>query len=135
MSEAVPPTGASKPPAGFYPNSGRMQWWDGNEWTEHFQADVGPLVGQATSEPKKKKKRVFLWVFMAVQVLFIVWVVGGASTGSGNPSDCGSLDLETCNAASDVGTSIGVALIVAFWVVVDFLMAVVYGVYRLARRN
>lgn len=85
-------------------------------------------------EPKKKR-RVFLWFFLAVQVLFIIWIVGGASTGAGTPEDCGTLSEEACNAASDIGTSIGVALIVGVWVVVDFLLAVIYGVYRLATRR
>lgn len=83
----------------------------------------------------KKKRRVFLWVFLAVQVLFLIWIVGGASTGSGTPDDCGTLDLEACNAASDIGTGIGVMLIIAVWAIVDFFMAVIYGVYRLASRK
>ncbi len=83
----------------------------------------------------QKKRRVFLWVFLAVQVLFIVWVVGGASTGSGTPTDCGVLDEETCNAASDIGTGIGVFMVIVLWAIVDFFMAVVYGVYRLASRR
>lgn len=90
--------------------------------------------GEAQVEKPKKKRRVFLWVFLAVQVLFLIWVIAGASTGSGQPTDCGTLDAKTCNDASDAGTAIGVALIIVFWTIVDFLMAVVYGVYRLARR-
>lgn len=83
----------------------------------------------------KKKRRVFLWVFLAVQVLFLIWIIGGASTGSGTPSDCGGLDTETCNAASDIGTGLGVLMIIGLWAVVDFFMAVIYGVYRLASRK
>ena len=147
------------PPAGWYPDStGTTRWWDGNQWTEHqappppapastapapdtaFQeaSTPAPSPGQvsaraAVAEPKKKR-RVFLWFFLAVQILFVIWIVAGASTGAGTPEDCGSLSDETCNAASDVGTSIGVALVVVTWVVVDFLLALVYGVYRLAKR-
>jgi hypothetical protein len=36
--------------------------------------------------------------------------------------------------AGKVGTSIGAGLIVVVWVVVDFLLALSYGIYRLARR-
>ena len=88
-----------------------------------------------TSIAPKKKRRVFLWVFLAVQVLFLVMVIGGASTGSGTPTDCGGLDEETCNAASDIGTGIGVMFLIALWAIVDFFMAVIYGVYRLASRR
>lgn len=33
-----------------------------------------------------------------------------------------------------IGKGIGVGLVVIVWVVVDFLLAVSYGIYRLARR-
>jgi hypothetical protein len=84
--------------------------------------------------PVKKKRRIFLWFFLAVQALFLIWVIGGASTGVGQPKDCGSLSAETCNAASDFGTGVGVFMVVIIWVIVDFLLAVIYGIYRLSRR-
>ncbi len=86
------------------------------------------------SKPRKKKRRIFLWVFLAVQVLFVVWIVAGLSSG-GDGTDCGTLSQQACNDASDVGTGIGVVLIVVAWMVVDFLMAVIYGIYRLAKRT
>jgi uncharacterized membrane protein len=100
------------------------------------------MAGSATSrradtretEPRKRR-RVFLWFFLAVQVLFIIWIIAGASTGAGTPEDCTGLSEEACNTASDIGTSIGVALVVGIWLVVDFLLAVIYGVYRLATRR
>jgi hypothetical protein len=144
---------SEKPPAGWYPDSnGVTRWWDGEQWTDQqppppveqppspdsvFPASSPhsqPSAAAVTTKPKKKR-RVFLWFFLIVQVLFIIWIIGGASTGAGTPEDCGSLDAETCNAASDIGTSIGVAMIVVLWVVVDFLLAVIYGVYRLAKRS
>ena len=144
---------SENPPAGWYPDStGTTRWWDGDQWTEQTPpppATTEPppaasMTGSApptgsrdearTPEPRKKR-RVFLWVFLLVQVLFIIWIVAGVSTGAGTPTDCEGLDEEACNAASDVGTSIGVALIIGLWVVVDFLLAVIYGVYRLATRR
>lgn len=86
-----------------------------------------------TTTPPKKKRRIFLWFFLAVQVLFIIWIIAGLASGNDN-SHCGSLDAKTCNDASNVGKGIGVAIIVVFWVVVDFLLAVIYGIYRLAKR-
>lgn len=83
----------------------------------------------------RKKRRIFLWVFMVIQALFIVWIISGAMSASGQAGGCEGLDAQTCNAASDVGTGIGVALIVGLWLVVDFLLAVIYGVYRLAKRS
>jgi hypothetical protein len=36
--------------------------------------------------------------------------------------------------AAKTGTALGVAVVVIVWVIVDFLLAVSYGIYRLARR-
>lgn len=86
------------------------------------------------SAPVKRRRRIFLPLFLLVQAVFIVWIITGAMSGSGQPTDCGSLTAETCDAAQNAGTAIGVALIVVCWVVVDFLLAVGYVIYRLAKR-
>lgn len=88
-----------------------------------------------TTNQPKKKKRVFMWVYLLINVLFLVWVIAGASSGAGQPTDCGGLDAQTCNDASDAGTAIGVALIVVFWAIVDVILALGYVVVRLARRG
>lgn len=82
--------------------------------------------------PPRKKRRVFLWVFLAVQALFLVWLVTGLAS-SGDTGNCGSLSQSDCEAAAAVGTGIGVMLIVGVWAVVDFFLALIYGVYRLAK--
>ncbi len=137
MSDQPPleAAGPSQPPAGFYPDaSGVERFWDGSQWTEHTKA-VGPASTMSVpAESPRKRKRVFMWFFLAVQVLFLIWIIAGISSGSGQPSDCGSLDAETCNAASDTGTAIGVALIFAFWAIVDVILGFIYLVVRLARR-
>jgi hypothetical protein len=97
---------------------------------------TAPEYGQANyDKPARKKKRIFLWFFLAVQALFIIMIIAGATSSGGDATDCGSLTQETCNAAEDVGTGIGVILIVVIWMVVDFLLALIYGVYRLAKRS
>lgn len=85
--------------------------------------------------PPKKKRRIFLWVFLAVQILFIVWIIAGIASNGGHATNCGTLSQTDCDNAKNVGKGLGVAIIVVFWIVVDFLLAVVYGVYRLARRT
>lgn len=90
------------------------------------------IISGEQAKPKKKR-RIFLWFFLAVQALFIIWLITGL-TASGDTSSCGSLSAQACKDAQNVGTGIGAALIVILWVVVDFLIALVYGVYRLARR-
>jgi hypothetical protein len=86
--------------------------------------------------PVKKRKRVFMWVFLAIQVLFLIWVIAGAASGHHvSAADCAGLDTQTCQSAADAGTTIGVGLVIAFWAVVDVILGVTYAVVRLARRQ
>ena len=103
-------------------------------WVPLGATDGGAQRSWAVDAKPKRKRRVFMWVFLAVQVLFLVWAVTGASTASGQPSDCGGLSVEDCNTASDIGTGIGVAIIVGIWFFVDVFLGVGYAVYRLAKR-
>ena len=81
----------------------------------------------------RKRRRVFLWVFLTLQALFILWIVTGTlSSGSGG---CQGLSTQACHDASTAGHGVAVALQVIVWIVVDFLVALTYGIYRLARRT
>lgn len=145
MSEQPAASEGPSTPAGWHQdtrNPGQMRYWDGERWTDHTAPANAPVAGTGTTSPTmttqppaKKKRRVFWWFFLAVQILFLIWIIAGASSGSGTPADCGTLDVKTCNNASDAGTAIGVALIVVFWVIVDFLLALIYGIYRLTHRS
>lgn len=108
---------------------------EGGQWVAIEQSGPPPASNPPAPNPPKKKRRIFLWVFLTIQVLFIIWIIAGASGGAGTPEDCASLSEEACNAASDVGTGIGVFLVFVFWVIVDFILAVTYGIYRLAKRS
>ena len=98
--------------------------------------------------------RVFLWIFLAIQAVFLIWVII-ASTRSTGPSstqiaqfcgngawqgvfssyaDCVKHGAVGLADAANVGKGIAVSLIVIIWVVVDFLLAITYGIYRLAKR-
>jgi hypothetical protein len=90
-------------------------------------------------EPVKKRKRIFMWFFLAVQALFIIWIIAGASSsGSATAKSCANLTgqaLQTCQDASHAGTGIGVALIVIVWCIVDFLLAITWLIVRMSRRR
>ncbi|MFD3939116.1 hypothetical protein ACFWSF_09270 [Streptomyces sp. NPDC058611] len=43
--------------------------------------------------------------------------------------------LRLCQDAGDVGTAIGVGLIIALWAAVDVILGITYAVYRLSRRQ
>ena len=50
---------------------------------ENEMSYTSPNAYYQQAAPPRKKRRVFLWVFLAIQVLFIVWIIAGAA--SGNP--------------------------------------------------
>lgn len=96
-------------------------------------SDLNPEPATTHPPQRKRKRRVFMWVFLAVQAIFVIWIISGIAS-AGTPSDCGSLTQEQCQTASNVGTGIGVFLIFVFWAIVDFLLGVGYVIYRLAKR-
>lgn len=77
--------------------------------------------------------RVMTWVVVAYNGLMLAWVIAGASTASGQPTDCGALDAETCNTASDAGTAIGVAGLIMLWLVGSLILGVLWLVTRPSR--
>jgi len=99
------------------------------------QPYTGPVDQTPPGKPAKKPRRIFPWVFLAVQVLFLIWVISGLAGASGDPvGDCGSLSQQACNDAESVGTGIGVALVIGLWLVVDFILAITYLVFKAVKR-
>jgi len=104
---------------------------------------------------QRRKRRVFLWVFLAVQALFIAWIVVAIATVHTAPThaqlvsgcynhnwvplfksqaDCVQHYGGALNDAGTAGKAIGVVLVIVAWCVVDFLMGITYLIYRLATR-
>lgn len=94
--------------------------------------------GDLPSQPPrkvKKKKRIFMWFFLAVQLLFIVWLVTAINSTSGNADTGGVLTQEEANSARDAGAAIGTLMIFVIWAIVDFILAVGWAIVRLAGRR
>lgn len=175
-----PHQGPQLPPPGWYSDHREPQvqrWWDGSQWTTHtrplpavpqfppsaLQAEaprtrIHPMPAQPVPvrEAPRKRKRVFLWVFLAIQVLFVIWIIVGVATVHTAPTqaqlaqgcydgrwyplfksqaDCVQHYGGALNDAGTAGKAIGVGLIVVFWMIVDVILGVSYGVYRLATRS
>ncbi len=91
-------------------------------------------IDQPQLAKPKKKRRIFLWFFLVVQLLFILWIGFGLSA-TNDPNTCDPvLTQSECDAAAGVGAGLAITAMVIMWMVVDFLLAVIYGMYRLARR-
>jgi hypothetical protein len=137
---------------GYYQQPGAYQQQPDSRYR---QQDYYRHDGYAPAPPPRKKRRVFLWVFFAVQTLFLIWLIGGLATGNHSnatdlaqacnghnwyplfksQADCHLHYNVALNDAQNVGKGLGIAFIVVFWIIVDFFLGLGYGIYRLATRG
>jgi hypothetical protein len=99
------------------------------------QQQPGYGSGQHPQQPPKKKRHIFRWVFLAIQVLFLIWIIAGASSASDNCEGETGQALEACEAGTAVGAGIGVVLIIFIWMAVDVILALTYLVFVRGRRR
>jgi hypothetical protein len=59
----------------------------------------------------RKRRRIFLWFFLAVQVIFIIWLITGGVAADHNVTHCVG---QYCKGATEAGSAIGIGLIVVF---------------------
>ena len=151
---AQPQPWTTEPSSGYRPQPGYQQ---PQPYSYPPPQNGGLLPGSRAQQQAKprRKRRIFLWVFLAVQVLFILWLVEGlATTHTGatqaqlaqgcynhawyplfkSQADCVQHYGGALQDAGNAGKAIGAGIIVLMWVVVDFFLGVGYGVYKLATR-
>lgn len=130
----------------------------GQPWPPQYgQYPQQPPYAPAPAAPPRKRRRVFMWIFLAVQIIFVAWIAAGLASHPAGPSaaaqaaqqcanggwrglftsqaDCRQHYAVALNDAGNAGKGIGVAIIFVFWCVVDFLMGVTYLIIRLSRRS
>jgi hypothetical protein len=90
---------------------------------------------QPPAQPPKprKKRRVFMWFILGVNVLFLWWILEGAGSNADNCAGEVGQALEDCQAATNIGTGIGIIFIIFLWAMVDVILGVLHIVTR--RRN
>jgi len=149
------PPGSYNPP-GNYPQG---------SYNPYMAGAAGPMppapapgAVPPAAAPAKRRKRVFMWFFIAVQVIFLIWLIAGVAGTSGSGasahtqaiqycanngwkvlyksySDCVTHYGNTLNGASDVGKGIGVGLVIALWVAVDIILGIGRLIVVFARRG
>jgi hypothetical protein len=152
---------ARQPSFTSYPQSYGQQPYPPQDQPRPHSQEPYASQGQrrhSRQQAPRKRRRMFLWVFLGIQALFIAWIIAGvANKPAGTPiaqqvaqqcgnggwqglfksyADCTKHYAVALNDAADTdtGKGIGVALIVAVWVVVDIILGISYGIYKLARR-
>lgn len=159
--------GALQPPPSsptFTPNPGYQpppSYAPGPSYGQ-YQQPYAPRPGAYQYPPThayqkpRRRRRVFLWVFLAVQALFVAWLVTGLATVHTGPTsaqlasecfnhnwfplfksqaDCVTHYGNALQEAGNVGKGIGAALIVAAWVAVDLILGISYAIYRVTRKG
>lgn len=92
-----------------------------------------PYAGNPTQQPARKKRRVFLWFFLALQLLFVAWIWAGMAADT---DVCATAtNRSACEAGAEIGGGLAIAFMFGMWLFVDLLVGVIYGVYRLAKRT
>ena len=66
------------------------------------------------------------YIILAFNLLMLAWVIAGSAGASGDATDCGSLSQESCNAAEDIGTGIGVFFLIVLWALGDIILGVLW---------
>lgn len=61
-----------------------------------------------------KRWRKMTWVLIVWTGLMGIWIIAAVASAS-SPKDCAGLSQKACNDAANVGTGIGVALLVFLW--------------------
>ena len=82
----------------------------------------------------RKPRRIFMWFFLAVQAIFIAWLVSGIVSVSHGTCDP-SLTANACTATKEIGGGIGAALIIGLWVAVDVILGIGRLILMFARRK
>lgn len=139
---------------------GKITQEPGKKAARRDQKAFGGMIVRAKGEgdfKPWKPKKVFLYVFLGIQAIFIIWLITGMKSdntavtatsaqvvnyckGNGwqalysSYADCAKNYAATLTAAGDVGKGMGASLVVIIWVVVDFLVGLTYGIYRLVKR-
>ena len=114
-----------------------------------------PATSTASRKPRKPR-RVFMWTFIAIQLVFVLWLVGGIATVHTGPThadlasvcyhhnwyplfksraDCVTHYGHALQSAGNVGKGVGVALVIALWVAVDVILGVGRMVVVFSRRR
>lgn len=70
------------------------------------------------------------WVFVAVQVLFVAWIVAGVGGAAESCDGLRGAELEACQAGTAIGATLGVGVVLALWVMVDIILGITWLVTR-----
>src|SRR3954453_19209344 len=85
--------------------------------------------------PRFPRFRVFTWIILAINVLFLIWIIGGTSSAADNCDGEVGDALSACEAGTAIGAGIGAAMIIGLWVAVDIILGIIWLITRPKTRD
>lgn len=134
----------------------RQPQWDARQYhgpaTQLGDLRQAALRPRHAVAPPEKKRRVLLWVFLAIQVTFLVWLIGRVTADPAavqaahqctagwqgsfkTEAACQRHYADVFSGAGNLGKGVGIALVAIFWLVVDSFIGLSWGLYRMAGRR
>lgn len=122
-------TNTDTPQPGWYPNPGGQgtRYFDGAAWTNQtLPPGIRPQANK-----KAHGHRPFTWVILAVQVVFVAWLVYGFAQAGKAVNNCDAQTyVQACKDGAGLGTALGVGLVLFLWVMVDIILGVIWLVTK-----
>jgi len=81
------------------------------------------------------KLRPLSWVIIAVNLFFVYATFSGLSGASKSCDGLSGDDLSVCQAGTAIGASLGVGIILFFWVLIDLILLVIWLVTNKNQRE
>jgi hypothetical protein len=94
MQEHSERNGTMMPESGNYPPGNYNPYMPGGTGPVPPAAAPGPIP--PTAAPAKKRKRVFMWFFIGIQVIFLIWLIAGLASTSGSGASAHTQALHYC---------------------------------------
>src|SRR5215831_18546243 len=82
-------------------------------------------------KPPRNRHRVFMWFFLALQAIFLAWLIGGIANNVGMRTH-GS---EAAQTGAQMGTTLGFVLVFGVWIGVDFILGIGRLIVLTARKH
>jgi len=79
--------------------------------------------------------RKFTWFILVIQVIFVIWIIAGASSASSNCDGLVGDELDICQAGTAIGAGLGIGIIIFLWAFVDIILGLIWLITNRGQRD